>query len=121
MGTNYYAIPVVNDHVKTQIKIAIDKNEYEQAKYLMPSKIHIGKSSIGWQFLFNHNNGDHYAQTRASIDVFLDRCTIFDEYNRPISKEDFWLMVESKMERQAETTYGFISDGLCFSKYTEFS
>lgn len=121
MGTNYYAIPMVTDDVKHQIRIALEKNEYEKARDLMPPKIHIGKSSGGWQFLFNHNNGEYFGKNRQSIELFLSRCILYNEYGDIYPYDKFWEMVEAKKEGQPETTYGNVSDGLCFSNHSEFS
>lgn len=121
MGTNYYAIPKATYELKTKIKLAIDNENFTEAKQMIPHEVHLGKLSGGWRFAFDHNNGEHYAQTRASIDVFLDRCTMVDEYQRPISKEEFWEMVDESKNKKADIQYGFIADGLNFINSTDFS
>lgn len=55
------------------------------------NKVHIGKRSGGWKFLFNHNNWKYYDYTEESINRFLESCyEIRNEYNEVISVQDFW-------------------------------
>jgi len=66
-------------------------------------EIHIGKSSVGWQFLFNHNNWKYYQPTQESINDFLQREILaggafIDEYGEKVSLKDFWDMVESEKD-----------------------
>lgn len=59
------------------------KMEYE--------KVHIGKRSGGWKFLFNHNNWKYYDATRESINEFLMSCdSIVNEYGDELTVEQFW-------------------------------
>lgn len=109
MGTNYYAhitaeIPsqdyeelenLAKKHDQEGIISWIQKrqNKFEAAK------IHLGKSSYGWQFIFNHNNWKYYDYTKESITRFLEATTyICDENDHIITIEDFWKLVESKKE-----------------------
>ena len=121
MGTNYYAVPKADDETKAKILEAIKQELWDEARSLMPDSIHIGKSSGGWQFLFNHNEWRYFEKTQASIAKFLSNCVIYDSYNENISPNDFWVMVDRKKEMRAETEYGFIEDGLVFSYSSEFS
>ena len=79
MGTNYYAVKV--------------------KPTLYNRKIHIGKSSYGWLFLFHDCECFHsYPQVKR----FLDDCVrtgeyvLFDEYGEEISADDFIQIVEVK-------------------------
>jgi hypothetical protein len=123
MGTNYYAIPLATYEVKQQIKMAVDDNDFNTAKNLLPERVHIGKSSGGWQFLFNLNEEKYYKDHRESIEGFLNRCQIVDEYNDPVSSLEFWHLVEAKKHLKAETEHGYINltDKLYFSRYADFS
>jgi hypothetical protein len=78
MGTNYY--------VKINTCQECGRSEEE---------IHIGKSSYGWQFLFAYNGGEYY-KNKNELEAWLEGRKIFDEYDREISKEDFWEMIETK-------------------------
>lgn len=121
MGTNYYAIPKADEETKAKIIEAIKNELWGEARSIMPESIHIGKSSMGWQFLFNHHDWQYFDKTQASIAKFLDNCVIYDSYNETITPNQFWVMVDRKREHRAETQYGFIEDGLVFSDSTDFS
>lgn len=61
--------------------------------------IHIGKSSRGWQFLFDHNNWQYYEGTKASINAFLQDeifkgGRIIDESLDEITLKELWEIVE---------------------------
>jgi hypothetical protein len=121
MGTNYYAIPKADDEVKAKIKQAIENDDFATARELLPEKIHIGKSSGGWRFLFNHNDWVYFEQNFNSVAKFINRCKIYTEYGEEISPSRFWHFVDTKQSLKPEIEYGVIIDGLCFSNYTEFS
>lgn len=101
MGTNYYAVMTLNNNDKeTAIKL-IENDEYEELKDLLDKKygkVHIGKSSCGWKFLFNWNKGKYYDPLKTSINDFLERHRVVDEYGEEIALEAFWDMVESKQD-----------------------
>ena len=88
MGTNYYAIPKWND---SKIKSSI-------VKKVMKQGIHIGKSSCGWKFCFDHNNWKYFKQNKQSIVDFINSSNIKDEYDRKITPNEFWKLVESKKD-----------------------
>lgn len=120
MGTNYYAIPRIDDKEKIAIKQAIDANDFELARNLLPNKIHIGKSSVGWVFIFNHHDWDHFEPRQEAVKDFLQKCQIIDEYGHSETFDEFWTLVEGK---QGKNHQGHMAeyDGLYFSHYTEFS
>lgn len=121
MGTNYYAIPKATEESKRKIIDAATKEDWGSVKSLIPESIHIGKSSAGWAFIFNHNNWKYFEKSEKSLADFLDGCLIYDEYNMSISASDFWRMVYNKRVYQRDTTYGTMEDGLNFSNSTDFS
>jgi len=121
MGTNYYAIKKADDETKAKIKLAIDRDDYITARDSIPELIHIGKSSGGWNFLFNNQNWRYFLGNRKSLNEFLSDCKIYDEYEHELSINEFWVMVDRKSSYKQEIEYGFIVDGLNFSNYTEFS
>lgn len=101
MGTNYYAVQKISDEVKNDICEKIKNDKYSEAESVFNDnykKIHIGKSSYGWKFLFNYNHFNYYDLTRESIDKFLRQgnTMLFDEYGEKINIDDFWDMVDSK-------------------------
>ena len=55
MGTNYYGMKIPTEEDKIKMKLAIDKDQWGIVKELLPQRIHLGKSSAGWQFLIFHN------------------------------------------------------------------
>lgn len=120
MGTNYYAMLKVSTETIEKIKAAADRNDMFAVRDLTPTPIHIGKSSGGWQFCFNHNDWQYFEPNRGSIGNFLRECIIRDEYGKFCSYEEFWKMVAVKCLDKIDA-YGTIHDNLFFSKWTEFS
>lgn len=102
MGTNYYACRKLSDsNKKTTIKLLKEEKYDELVEFINEncSKIHIGKQSCGWQFIFNYNNFKYYDLNRKSINEFLSKNEIVDEYGNKISIEDFWFMVDSNSHK----------------------
>lgn len=151
MGTNYYACRKLNKSNKENVIRLLDEDKYEElVEYVNEnsSKIHIGKQSCGWQFLFNYNHFKYYDLNRKSINEFLLKYDIIDEYGNKINIEDFWYMVDSNAKMVNNKKYyasepmlpfmileeivpldlkeykvelrEFYSDGLRFSSSTEF-
>ena len=99
MGTNYYVLRTLDEIEKEGAKKMIDEDKYDDLKEILQEKcekIHIGKSSCGWKFLFNWNNCKYYELTKRSINDFLTNKRIVDEYGGDVSLESFWEMVENK-------------------------
>lgn len=107
MGTNYYLrrnIPLpklerlkklVNPKDIYSSKLQEALNEFQE--------IHIGKSSYGWQFLFDHNNWKYYDKTKDSINQFISDELLkggqfVNEYDEEVTLKDFWDIVESKKD-----------------------
>lgn len=97
MGTNYYAIPTLEDELKERICTYVREEDYEKAVELIPKKIHIGKQSSGWKFIFNHNHWKFYSNI-VDFRNFLKLCRIYNEYGNHISYDHFWKMVEESSE-----------------------
>lgn len=112
MGTNFYKVlkPKYTKKQKTEITKKINEqtkklkeyfndNNYierydiedyfEMLNELRPVKVHLGKRSGGWQFLWNHNNEKYYKKTLQSIKEFLDEDNgfIVDEYGERFTTE----------------------------------
>lgn len=105
MGTNFYKVlPTPEDYPK-QVKKVLGEIEselirdgevsyetQEELNKLSKSKrsIHLGKRSCGWQFLWNHNNGEYYDVNIDSIKEFLESPGhIEDEYGEIFTVEQF--------------------------------
>lgn len=59
--------------------------------------LHIGKSSVGWRFLFA-SYPEHDIKSAKDWREFLDRAgvLIFDEYGDEVAPDTFWQLVEEK-------------------------
>jgi len=93
-------------------------NEYFDNKIEECEKIHIGKSSYGWVFLFNLNDKLYY-HDKASLIEFLELNYIEDEYGELIAFEVFWNNVVlgrpfTKSHKRNDDSYFSIVDGLEF-------
>ena len=139
MGTNYYARPIktiqeiknTRQRVESEIRrftsqssIELDDliDEWEQMKIAQCDSVHIGKSSAGWKFLFNHNDWRYFTNIQEMKDWLKDQ-EIVSEYNEVISFEDFWKMVEQKQKIQSPITnksWYVFKEGFEFSSSTEF-
>lgn len=114
MGTNFYKIlkPKYTKKQKAQIIKKINEQTKKLKEYfndndyidkydiedyhkmlneLQPVKVHLGKRSWGWQFLWNHNNEKYYEKTLESIKKFLeeDNGFIIDEYGERFTTDQF--------------------------------
>lgn len=101
MGTNIYAYTkqIYTDEILNQYSELAKNHDIEGIKKLNnklynlseDNTIHIGKSSWGWKFLFNHNNWKYFDYSRESINNFLRSCyKIETEYGDELSIEQFW-------------------------------
>lgn len=134
MGTNYYAVKKVTEEQKEKVISLIKDSNLNMAKdelneLIKETIIHLGKSSFGWKFVFNHNNKKYYELNKASIAEFLeqDDVHIEDEYGREISVPDFWGTVKEKengldneqyYEKKCVNTMLFNIDGKDFEEYS---
>lgn len=126
MGTNYYAVKKLSDDVKEKIIKSLSEDKYEEARNELDinyRKIHIGKSSYGWKFLFNYNHFQYYDLTRESINDFISSSdiTLYDEYGGVISADDFWEMVESKKDGLDNRKYYEKSDNVHYLLFEEMT
>lgn len=135
MGTNIYAIQ--KDKVaewKSKFENSIKEAQDANLIGLLPiiesyynerihQKIHIGKRSAGWRFLFNHNDWRYY-KTIDDLIVFLNQCEITTEYGEILSFKDFWSDVTERQETQQSKTnkldWYITVAGYEFSTSTEF-
>jgi hypothetical protein len=149
MGTNfYYKIPISKKRQK-ELKEMITEDpslsEICDAIYDIKENnvIHLGKRSAGWQFLWDFNNGKFFASNLKSIEHFLNTGGgyIEDEYGERFTTDQFFKdeIVDClyKDERHCDIAgyqkqhpeeghyytpinEEFISDGLRFSRHTDF-
>lgn len=124
MGTNYYAVKKLPNSIKGKICDLIENDLYEEANELFNTnyeKIHIGKQSCGWKFLFNYNHFKYYDLTKESINNFLrnDEIIFFDEYGRVIDVDNFWEMVENNKNKLDNMEYYSKSESLPFMLFEE--
>ena len=107
MGTNYYLCPIIKEEELKKLFNSLKecktlyelKNSIHEITDYKKDRIHIGKSSYGWQFLFNLNI-ESYVPTisRNNIDKWLATGIIFDEYDNKVDRKDFWKIVDSKKD-----------------------
>ena len=124
MGTNYYAVKKLPNSIKGKICDLIENDLYEEANELFNTnyeKIHIGKQSCGWKFLFNYNHFKYYDLTKESINNFLrnDEIIFFDEYGRIINVDNFWEMVENNKNKLDNMEFYSKSESLPFMLFEE--
>lgn len=97
MGTNYYL------HFT-------DKSGVKQM-------LHLGKTSCGWQFLWNFHNNKYYSNS-AELTVFVQQGKIESEYEEMFTCESFLSMALQKIGLMCEDER--VVDGLQVSRYTDF-
>ncbi len=96
MGCNYYGKRRFTEGMKNKVRELIDKNDFDAVRKILPREIHLGKSSFGWVFIFNHHNFEYFKNYEKSFKKFIDSCDIKDEYGKIVSNEEFWDLVEEK-------------------------
>lgn len=83
MGTNYYAI----------------KRKPKIVKYKYYERIHIGKSSAGWKFVFQDNDKFHsYDEFKQWLENSKNDYMLRDEYGNEINAEDLLKLIEEKQK-----------------------
>lgn len=105
MGTNFYKVLPVPEDFPKQVKKVLEEIELELIKdgeisydtqekldNLSKSKrsIHLGKRSCGWQFLWNHNDGEYYDLNIESIKKFLEEPGVIEnEHGEQFTVKEF--------------------------------
>lgn len=150
MGTNFYCTEKISRKQRSKIKSLlmeyiepVDKADVEydflklHEKYngmildILPERVHLGKRSWGWQFLWNYHNGRYFKDNLDSIKEYLKDKIIFDENDEVFSLDQF---LNDEIADLLFNTTGklsdgigvypsdfFISNGLRFSKTEDFS
>lgn len=91
MGTNYYVIKKQPD--EEIYKWFAEMLIHGKTSKSLCKKIHIGKKSGGWRFIFNKNNWEYYKNTEE-LKSFIKNNYLYNEYYKKVTSEDFWKMVE---------------------------
>lgn len=114
MGVNFYWIHPLSEDEKQKIHKAIDSSlSYSELIQKIQDcinysedgqtedtteKVHIGKSSVGWQFLFNRKILDICTAQKKSIISWLKTGKLIDEYGEVYDPEEWWNeFVEQRM------------------------
>jgi|TARA_R110000803_G_C11828169_1_gene302896 hypothetical protein len=111
MGSNFYRIPKEEEMTKRHVQLYEDvrrikltpsniENEFKESiedswetqsvwdKFIDGTKIHLGKRSAGWKFLWNFNENKHYSNKEDLLN-FLRSGRIVDEYGSEENVEEF--------------------------------
>ena len=102
MGTNFYAILPVKQETKDKFYELAERvsnsnlddikwDLFELQEELDTYKVHLGKRSYGWAFLWDLNNLKYYEPTLESIKEFIDKnnATIQNEYGESFTWDQF--------------------------------
>jgi len=120
MGTNYYCYPKYTNEQKLGLIKKISNDEAVTSNDIK-ERIHIGKSSAGWRFLFNPTIIENL-NSLDGLKTFLENSIIYDEYKGELPNKDFWEMVGAKEAYKYEQDeHHEIKWGLWFSKHFDFS
>lgn len=90
MGTNFYLRKKLVEKEKEQVKKLLDEDKYEEVVNILPNKIHIGKRSSGWKFLWDVNHFKYYDANKESLFNFLKSGQIIDEYGDEFTFDEFF-------------------------------
>ena len=114
MGTNYYRIPLMEEMVSRQERLAQQIAELDISpraisqgfafenpgswdryspwdSFVEGTLVHLGKRSVGWKFYWNFHN-DKYYKDKASLEEFVKSGRVVDEYGSEIDQGEFLQM-----------------------------
>lgn len=89
MGTNFYLRKKLSDKEKAKLYSYIDNEDWDSLKESIPEKIHIGKRSAGWKFLWNANKFKYFKPNKKSLMEFLKSGQIINEYGEEFTFDQF--------------------------------
>lgn len=121
ISANIYGIDYALDDFEHEVRDCINQNII---------KIHLGKRSFGWQFLWNYHGGRYYSANFEDIKSFISNpdYEIIDEYGRIFTVEQFLneeigpsLYNGKNGLEDGPNSYFFISDNLRFSTSENFA
>ena len=112
MGTNYYRVPKSHEMIKREQKLrmridamdtinpsqiengfrSISVGEWDSIspweEFLDGTKVHLGKRSSGWKFLWNWNDSKYY-KNKEQLFEFIRSGRVVDEYGQQMNQEEF--------------------------------
>ena len=112
MGTNYYRVPPGHEMIKREQKLRMRIDEMDSVspeqiergfrsvsvgewdsispweEFLDGTKVHLGKRSSGWKFLWNWNDSKYY-KTKEELFEFIRSGRVIDEYGGIMEQEEF--------------------------------
>lgn len=127
MGTNIYARKIPTQQDLQNISEIILGGYLFTAKQKINQfeRIHVGKRSAGWRFLFNHNDWEYYNSIQELKD-WTRTVQLETEYGELLTWEDFWEDVEACQQTQKphsgtyDPRWYIVKEGYEFSTSTEF-
>jgi hypothetical protein len=108
MGTNFYCVTSTSDvNHKTPAKLLGNKN-YEDNNYPTDSlnknveEYHIGKHSLGWQFIFQASCPAYRVPWQSNLESIINYlksndCYICDEYDNVYSVDEFFKVIKDSL------------------------
>jgi len=119
MGMNYYLIQKNESEILDAVyKVLKELNAYNYS--IKPMRVHLGKSSSGWQFIFDHNDFKYFSRNIHSFMTFVSQYQIIDQYEKKYTFEEFFKIVDNKRSCPIDVEC-YLDFGLCFNEKTDFS
>lgn len=109
MGTNFYLRKRLSIEEKETAKSYINEDRYDELRELLPEKIHIGKRSGGWKFLWDAHYFKYFEPTKESLIGWLKSGDIFNEYGEYFTFDQF----------RNEELKGFLDKGYDIESYEQ--
>jgi hypothetical protein len=111
MGTNYYRIPTASEMQSKKEKLIQSINNLDMTpdsiergfrfespnsftrtsawdEFIEGTRVHLGKRSSGWKFLWNFNEGKYYNNKKQLLD-FIKSGRIVNEYGEELGTDEF--------------------------------
>ena len=90
MSTNYYARKVINFPLNFTVNSSDDLEELTEKVKELQSSVHLGKSSVGWNFLGSWNDGVYYSDYQSYIDyINQPDIEIYDDNQNKLTQNEF--------------------------------
>lgn len=141
MGTNFYYIKKSSrekkqklldklDEYYNEFKTSLENQEYKISNLvfdhyiemgdIIPKKIHIGKLSYGWQFLWENYLGNNLSEIKGLLSN--PEILIVDEYNDEFTVESFIEEIQHSLYagRRSNDIDHLSEDGLRIANYKDF-
>lgn len=113
MGTNFYARKKISQKQRDKFCDYIENNEVLKAANFLAElkeatkRIHIGKRSCGWKFLWDCHDFKYFEPSKKSLMEFLSSCEIANEYDEELTLEEFLKELDGFLDKgyDIETYY----------------